>query len=406
MSSIDKIFGKLDAALAPGQEKRLNFDEIELKGEIVPGQPVDFSHGDVDAFAPIPGALENFNYGVREIGATQAYTVYRGRDDIRRDVAAKLSDYASASIDPENGIIITPGTQGALFLAAGASIARGDKVAIMEPDYYANRKLVHFFQGELHPVKLDYMNQGDKAGIDLEGLEKSFKDGVSVFIFSNPNNPSGVVYSEAEIREIAALIQKYDVNVIVDELYSRQRFDGRSFIHLASLGIVPEENVVTIIGPSKTESLSGFRLGVAYGSQSIIDRMEQLQAIVSLRAGGYSQIVLKNWFNEPENWMADRIKAHQDIRDTLVTMFREAGFEVRSTEAGSYIFPRIPGLSVDCDTFVKVLKKQAGVTVTPGTQFGPQFADSIRLNFSQDKDKAVDAVRRIIKVAAHYRKEQ
>lgn len=403
MSSVEDLFDKLNADLAPGQEKRLNFDDIELKGGNLPGEPVDFSHGDVDAFGPVPGALENFNYGFKEVGGTQAYTVYRGREDILEDVASKLSNYSSTSIDPENELIITPGTQGALFLAVGATITRGDKVAIIEPDYYANRKLVHFFQGELYPVQLDYLNQQEKAGINLEELENSFKDGVSTFIFSNPNNPSGVVYSKEEIIKIGELIREYDVNVIVDELYSRQLFDGGTFTHLASLDIVPKENIVTIIGPSKTESLSGFRLGVAYGSKAIIDRMEQLQAIVSLRASGYSQIVLKNWFSEPDGWMAERIKAHQDIRDTLLTLFREAGFEVRTTEAGSYIFPKITDLSIDCDNFVKVLKKQAKVTVTPGTQFGPQFTDCIRLNFSQDKEKAVDAVKRIIKVAGYYK---
>lgn len=407
MPDMDNLFEKLDAELAPGQEKRLNIDDISLKGEVLPGEPVDFSHGDVDAFEPVPGSLESFSHGFSEVGATQAYTVYRGREDILQDVAAKLADFASTSIDPENELIITPGTQGALFLAAGAMISRGDKVAIVEPDYYANRKLVHFFQGELYPVGLDYLNHlnhAGGAGINLHELEAGFKDGVSTFIFSNPNNPSGVIYSREEIIEIGKLVKKYDVKVIVDELYSRQVFDDRTLTHLASLDIVPEENIITIIGPSKTESLSGFRLGVAYGSKVTIDRMEQLQAIVSLRAAGYNQIVLKNWFNEPDNWMAGRISAHQDIRDTLLQMFRKAGFEVRAPEAGSYIFPRIKGLSISCDDFVKVLKKQANVTVTPGTQFGPNFTDCVRLNFSQDKEKAVDAVERMIKVASYYKK--
>lgn len=406
MSTVENLFNKLNADLAPGQEKRLNFDDIELKGENLPGEPVDFSHGDVDAFEPIPGSLDNFNYGFKEIGGTQAYTVYRGREDILEDVAAKLSEYSSTSIDSNDEIIITPGTQGALFLAMGATITRGDKVAIIEPDYYANRKLVHFFQGELYPVQLDYLNHEDKAGINLEALENSFKDGVKTFVFSNPNNPSGVIYSREEITKIADLVKEYEVNTIVDELYSRQLFDDRAYTHLASLNIIPKENIVTIIGPSKTESLSGFRLGVAYGSKEIIDRMEQLQAIVSLRASGYSQIVLKNWFSEPEGWMAERIQAHQDIRNTLLTLFRDAGFEVRTTEAGSYIFPKINNLSIDCENFVKVLKKQAKVTVTPGTQFGPQYTDCIRLNFSQNKEKAVDAVKRIIKVAGYYKHEQ
>src|SRR5699024_11530848 len=93
------------------------------------------SHGDVDAFEPVPGALENFYYGFKEIGGTQAYTVYRGREDILEDVARKLSDYSSTAIDPENELIITPGTQGALFLAVGATVTRGDKVAIRSEEH-------------------------------------------------------------------------------------------------------------------------------------------------------------------------------------------------------------------------------------------------------------------------------
>src|SRR5699024_12069508 len=104
-------------------------------------------------------------------------------------------------------------------------------------------------------------------------------------------------------------------------------------------------------------------------------------------------------------------QAEDGIRDRNVTGVQTcalpiSGFEVRTTEAGSYIFPKINNLSIHCDDFVKVLKKQAKVTVTPGTQFGPQFTDCIRLNFSQDKEKAVDAVKRIIKVAGYYKNEK
>jgi aspartate/methionine/tyrosine aminotransferase len=133
--------------------------------------------------------------------------------------------------------------------------------------------------------------------------------------------------------------------------------------------------------------------------------MEKLQAIVSLRAGGYNQAVLKSWFNEPEGWMAQRIEEHQAIRDDLLSKFNAVeGFKVRATEAGSYIFPRVPELDVSIIDFVKILRLQAGVTVTPGTEFGSQFTDSFRINFSQDHQAAIDAIDRIIKVVELYRK--
>src|SRR5699024_5758395 len=155
-------------------------------------------------------------------------------------------------------------------------------------DYFANRKLVEFFEGEYVPINMDYKGNNNCSGIDLAKLEESFQNGAEVFLFSNPNNPTGVVYSKTEIERIAELAIKYHVTVIADELYSRQIFDNREFVHLCSKNN-ELENLVTIIGPSKTESLSGFRLGVAFGSKEIIQRMEKLQAIVSLRASGYNQ---------------------------------------------------------------------------------------------------------------------
>lgn len=145
----------------------------------------------------------------------------RGRKKILDHVAASLSGFTGASIDPEENLILTPGTQGALFLAMGANIMPGDKVAIVEPDYFANRKMVEFFGGQMVPVVLEYENEGGRAGISLESLEEAFKDGVKLFLFSNPNNPVGCVYSYEEITGIAALAKKYGVTLIVDELYSR-----------------------------------------------------------------------------------------------------------------------------------------------------------------------------------------
>lgn len=403
MDLLNEKFLKLGVENAPGQEVRQQTSKMKQE-EILSGTPVDFSHGDVDAFEPIPGTLDVFIAGV-QVGGKQAYTEYRGSKAIREDAAMKLAKFTGAKINPDQNIIITPGTQGALFLAMGATIARGDKVAIVAPDYFANRKLVEFFEGEVVPIQMDYFKATDAAGLDLTQLENAFKAGVKLFLFSNPNNPTGVIYSAAEIGRIAELAQNYGAMVIADELYSRQIFENRTYTHLCAQQKLEPENLITIIGPSKTESLSGYRLGVAFGSAKIIERMEKLQAIVSLRAGGYSQAVMKSWFAEPEGWMQERIAQHQAIRDALLKKLRAVdGIKVRATEAGSYLFPRLPELDVSIHEFVKILRLRAGVTVTPGTEFGPQFTDSFRINFSQNHQAAVEAMDRLIKVMEEHRK--
>lgn len=403
--TIEEKFARLGTDNAPGQEARQSTEEIEalMRGARLEGEPVDFSHGDVDAHEPSPGSFELFSEGVAD-GGCQAYTEYRGDPAIRDRVAEKLSAFTGAPVEPRDGLILTPGTQGALFLAVASMVTRGDKVAIVQPDYFANRKLVQFFEAEIVPVQLHYESAGeDSAGLDLGELEAAFQGGARVFLFSNPNNPAGVVYSADEIAQIAALAEKYGARVIVDQLYSRLLYGDARYTHLRA-GNVDPENVITIMGPSKTESLSGYRLGTAFGSKAVIARMEKLQAIVSLRAAGYSQKVLMGWFDEPEGWMADRIRQHQAIRDDLLTVVRRIeGAHARTPQAGSYLFPRLPALAVTPAAFVKILRLQAGVVVTPGTEFSPHTSHSVRLNFSQDHAAAVAAMERLAALVERYR---
>lgn len=399
--SIQSKFSRLATDNAPGQEGRQQTAGIEslMRGAALEGRPVDFSHGDVDAFPPPPGSFELFSEGVA-LGGRQAYTEYRGDMGIRETVAARLAAFTGAPVDARDGLIITPGTQGALFLAVASTVSRGDKVAIVQPDYFANRKLVEFFEGEILPVRMDYAGSVGRAGLDLGQLEDAFKAGAKLFLFSNPNNPAGVIYSAAEIAEIAALSGRYGATVIVDQLYARQLFTGSSYTHPRA----EAPNVITIMGPSKTESLSGYRLGVAFGPSEVITRMEKLQAIVSLRAGGYSQAVLRQWFNEPAGWLTARIAQHQAIRDDLLQILRAVpGVTARTPEAGSYLFPALPELSVSYADFVRLVRLQAGVVVTPGTEFSPHAANSLRLNFSQDHAAAVQAVQRLAALVERYR---
>lgn len=407
MTPIEEKFRGLGVDNAPGQEIRKDQDPTAALaiGEVVEGPAVDFSHGDVDedAFSPTPGALDTFIAGY-ERGGTQAYTEYRGDADIRALVAGRLGTFTGCPVAPEDELIITPGTQSALFLAVMSLVTAGDRVAIVQPDYFANRKLVAFAGAEVVPIAMDHLATSEGAGLDLTELEAAFRSGVKTFLFSNPNNPAGVVYAPAEIAAIARLANEHGVTVIVDQLYSRLLYAGQTYTHLRASGIDPRQ-VVTIMGPSKTESLSGFRLGVAFGAAHLIARMEKLQAIVSLRAPGYCQAVLRTWFAEREGWLTNRIAQHQAIRDDLLDVFHAMeGVKVRTPEAGSYLFPSLPQLSVPPSAFVRLLRAQAGVTVTPGTEFSPHAGDSIRLNFSQNQERARRGAARIAMLVERYRR--
>ncbi|MDQ7777114.1 MAG: hypothetical protein Q4615_15235 [Paracoccus aminovorans] len=146
--SIAEKFSRLGTDNAPGQEVRQSAEADFLLGEALKGHPVDFSHGDVDAHEPTPGAFGLFSDGVAQ-GGRQAYTEYRGSMDIRALLAPRLAAFTGSPVDAENGLIITPGTQGALFLAVAATVSRGDKVAIVQPDYFARSQAGRILRGRV-----------------------------------------------------------------------------------------------------------------------------------------------------------------------------------------------------------------------------------------------------------------
>ena len=251
MIGLDEKFRALEADNAPGQEVRQETGDLNslMRGEKLEGIPVDFSHGDVDAFPPTPGSERAWKEGF-EMGGQQAYTEYRGAAQIREGLAERLGTFTGRPVSADSEFIITPGTQGALFLALGATVTTGMKVAIVEPDYFANRKLVKFFGGELVPVPLHYQGTSSENGPDLNRIEAAFKRGTEVFVFSTPNNPTGLVYSGSSIETISQLAARYHVTVIVDQLYSRMLYSGEVYTHLRACDIQPE-NLITIMGPSK-----------------------------------------------------------------------------------------------------------------------------------------------------------
>jgi aspartate/methionine/tyrosine aminotransferase len=405
--ALEVKFGRLSTEYAPGQEVRHRLTNLDASARVPAAaamDAVDFSHGDVDAdaFPPAPGSVEAFVSGVHR-GGVQAYTEYRGDAQLRHRLTQRLAAFTGRPVSADTELIITPGTQSALFLAVAATVTEGDKVAIVRPDYFANRKLVQFFGGEPVPVCLHYLEHGAYAGLDLGQLEDAFRAGAKTLVFSNPNNPTGFVYSAHEIAQIARLAYRYGAKVIVDQLYARLLYSGETYSHLRAAPIQPE-HVITVMGPSKTESLSGYRLGVGFGSPQLIDRMEKLQAIVSLRAPGYCQAVLDTWFDEPPGWLHERIAAHQALRDELMTlMLGVDGLEVRAPQAGSYLFPRLPALSVGMHEFVRLLRQREAVTVTPGTEFDASADRSIRLNFSQNHASAVRGAERMARLIELYR---
>lgn len=365
------------------------------------GDGMDFTHGDPIAFPPPDWALPTVVKSIED--GRSAYSPYRGNREVRERLSVGIADLVGLpSVDGDSEVVLTPGTQAGLFAALSSLVGPGDKVMVADPDYFASQRIVRYLGGEVIPIPLSVSPEG-AASLDLDRVHDGLREKPVALLFSNPNNPTGGMVDEQCIDELAGLLDGTDTSVVVDELYCRLVYDGREFPHLLSRPGM-RERCITLLGPSKTESMSGYRLGAAVGPAHLVDRMESVLSIVSLRAPGYNQPLLRHWLDDDGPWLQERILAHRDLRDLVVGAFRDVpGVQVSMPRGGSYVFPDVSALGLsDFDIAVR-LRREHGILVNPGYQFGQRGHGAFRMNYSQDRaglERAVESITGLLRSLA------
>jgi aspartate/methionine/tyrosine aminotransferase len=381
-----KVPARIQGLALPEREVRAL--ERELEDVPFSGNLLDLTYADTHRFPPPAWVLRDFEAAASGGGMT--YTPYRGDRTVRSAVAESVSAFLGVLVDPDSELILTPGTQAALFVGLSAIVEDGDTIALGDPDYISDERIIRFLGARAAHVPLKWNDPDHEPALDLDALESALRAGATALLFSNPNNPTGAVLSPDNVRGIAQLAIRYDVMVIVDELYSRLVYDGRSFAHLiAESGM--RERCITLLGPSKTESMSGYRVGVAVAPAEIVDRMEDLQGVSVLRAPAYAQHVLPRWLSDDHDFVAARIRDYQSLRDhTVKTLNASELLQVQPAQGTAYMFPDATAVGADTQTIAKALKSEAGMLVNPGYQFGPSGDRHFRICFAQE-ERAWDA---------------
>lgn len=353
---------------------------------------LDTTHFDTVRFPPPDWALDRFSTAAKD--GSLAYTGYRGNSDVLEAVADRVSQLLGLNIDPRQNLILTPGTQAGLFCALSSLVQPKERVALVDPEYLFSGRILGFLDADIGHISMRLTESGPT--LDLDRLEAEFAEkNARVLVFSHPNNPTGAIYSRQLIKKIAELATTYDVTVLVDELYSRLIHDGQAFHHLAAeTGM--EERTVTLLGPSKTESLSGYRLGVVVAPPHLIERMENVLSITSLRAPAYAQHVLIPWLRDDHEWLATRMKDFTRLRELTTAKLRKLSWLRLFPQQGTaYMWVDVSSLDLPGPAVAEALLTEAKVLVSPGYQFGPSSTGHFRVCYARDEkqwDNALDAM--------------
>src|SRR5437764_366109 len=186
------------------------------------------------------------------------YSKFEGIDILRERIAKKLAHYNGLKVDPATEIVVTVGSSGGFLNAAMATLNAGDEVILFEPyyGYHLNTLTVLGFVPKFVPL------QAPDWSIDFDALRAAFTPKTKAIVVCTPSNPSGKMFTRAEIEKIGALCREFNAWIFTDEIYEYIVYDGRKHVSPASIPSC-RDIAITISGFSKTFSITGWRIGYA-----------------------------------------------------------------------------------------------------------------------------------------------
>ncbi|MFW6140058.1 MAG: pyridoxal phosphate-dependent aminotransferase [Acidobacteriota bacterium] len=300
-------------------------------------------------------------------GLTGGYSETAGLEDLREEIAKKLKRKNNISADPSE-ILVTVGAIEGLSAAIMTVVDPGDEVIIPVPGYSTHIRQVELASGK--PVLVPTIEEkGFK--LDLNQIQDAVTSKTKALVFSSPNNPTGAVYKEEELRSIADVAQKNNLIIITDEAYEYFTFDGIKHFSIGSIEGI-KDRVISTFTFTKTYAMTGWRVGYVHASKEWIDQIKKAHIPLCICAPVVSQYAALEALRGPQDCI-DQFHSHylatRDLMcsrlDTLDHVF------TYQKPRGSYLmFPKmIRQQDQDSRTFALGLLQKAHVSTTPGIAF-------------------------------------
>jgi len=326
------------------------------------------------------------------------YTPAAGMAELREAIAAKLRNENGLDYAPEQ-IIVCNGAKQALYMVMLCLVEHGDEVLLPAPYWVSYSAQARFCRAE--PVPID--TTGTKLRLTAELLEDAVTERSRVLVLNSPSNPTGVVLTESELRDIIEVVLRHDLWVVADEIYEKLIYDDA--VHVSPAGFSDEafERVITVNGLSKTYAMTGWRVGYAAGPKRVIKAATSIQSNTTSAPNTIAQkaaIRALTGTQEPVGEMRDAF----DERRRLIVEGLNAipGIRCLMPQGAFYAFPDcsdLMGRSIDGTTIensfqlCEALLEHAKVALTPGSAFGAE--DYVRLSYATSTEHIEGALARI-----------
>ena len=296
------------------------------------------------------------------------YTDSRGLLKLRQAIAKKVGN---GTVD--NEVIVTSGGRFAIFSAMLALLKQGEEVISIDPSWPAYREFVDFAGGK---IKILHTTLEERWAPDIRQLEAMIGHHTKVIILNYPNNPTGKVLDEKDITRIISLAKDNGLYVISDEVYSDYVFKG-----FTSLTRYKYDKSIVVSSFSKSCAMTGFRVGYGIAEKEIIDKMARVQAIALTSVAEPMQHAALSAIDYNP---AGNVKLIKERLDLISEKLCNMSLDFITPEGAMYVYPRLRGLIQTDAELVKTLLK-LGVAVAPGSGFGENYKQFIRISACQPK---------------------
>ena len=348
---------------------------------------ISLSIGEPDFVTPkvmMDAAIESLNQG------KTAYTSNAGLIELREEICNYLKKY-DLSYDAATEVLVTVGASEAIDLAFRALVGEGDEVLIPDPSFVCYGPLATMAGAT--PV---YLNTYEKDDFRLtaEELEAKITPNSKVLLLPYPNNPTGGIMTKADYEPIAKIVEKYNLFVICDEIYSELVYGGEKHYSFAALPGMKERSLV-LNGFSKAFAMTGWRVGYACGPADVMAAILKVHQYGIMSAPTMGQYGALEGLRNGDADVARMVASYDERRKVIVQGFRDMGLSCFEPKGAFYCFPCIKSTGMSSEEFVEKLLMEEKVAVVPGNAFGASGEGFIRCSYASSMENIKEALKRI-----------
>jgi aminotransferase len=320
------------------------------------------------------------------------YTHNAGLIEVREALTQKIKRDNGIDSDPVTEVMCTAGGMGALVLANMVIVNPGDEVIYPDPGFVSHYAHIKLAQGIPVPIQL---KKEHKFGFTADELEQVITDKTKMLVLNSPNNPTGGIIPNKELKRIADVCIEHDIYVLSDEAYEKFRYDKEKPLFIGSLPDM-RDRTISLFSLSKTYAMTGWRIGACVGPREIIAAMTKLQEHIIAMPTTISQKAAQAAVSGPQACVDEMIQTFKKRREIITKGLNAIeGVELEPPGGAFYVFPDVSAYGMDSYDLVLRILKDTNVVTVHGSAFGKFGEGFLRLCYAVSTQRIEEALSRL-----------